>query len=234
MRKDSGKRHKSEGPSGLQASAGEYSSARLPRMQPLLGGNEILTKAALQLATDWDIDHPRSEEAVRKLAMEQMAIGARLLGTAGALLTADRALRAEQPQGVEELKIELKEARAAIQQWKARHAKAKREMDAEAARLLAEQEKRRKAETAHSQAEADLKALKEEMALLTSAKDAISKDLEEKDKGLKETEGALAELKTDVEKQVKEKTAEELGDRVQGALDSALTAVRHSLQRNSG
>ncbi|CAN1790872.1 hypothetical protein LINPERHAP1_LOCUS19006, partial [Linum perenne] len=105
---------------------------------------------------------------------------------------------------------------------------------AEAARLLAEQEKRRKAETAHSQAEADLKALKEEMALLTSAKDAISKDLEEKDKGLKETEGALAELKTDVEKQVKEKTAEELGDRVQGALDSALTAVRHSLQRNSG
>ncbi|CAN1764002.1 hypothetical protein LINPERHAP1_LOCUS9082 [Linum perenne] len=229
-------------------------------MQPLLGGNEILTKAALQLATDWDIDHPRSEEAVRKLAMEQMAIGARLLGTAGALLTADRALRAEQPQGVEELKIELKEARAAIQQWKARHAKAKREMDAEAARLLvttsyeldlvrvahanqatehmldlqAEQEKRRKAETAHSQAEADLKALKEEMALLTSAKDAISKDLEEKDKGLKETEGALAALKKDVEKQVKEKTAEELGDRVQGALDSALTAVRHSLQRNSG
>ncbi|CAN1826801.1 hypothetical protein LINPERHAP1_LOCUS31708, partial [Linum perenne] len=78
--------------------------------------------------------------------------------------------RAEQPQGSEDLENQLREARAATQQWKAKYSKAKKEMDDEAARLLAEQEKRRKAETAQTQAEADLKALKEEMALLKSAK----------------------------------------------------------------
>ncbi|CAN1328239.1 hypothetical protein LINPERPRIM_LOCUS34378, partial [Linum perenne] len=197
-------------------------------------GSEILERAALQLATDWDITHPRSEEGVRRVAMEQMAIGARLLGTAGALLSADRAHRAEQPQNVEELEKQLREARAAAQQWKGKYSKAKTEMNAEAVRLLAEQEKRRKAETAQTQAEADLQALKEEMALLNAAKEGIAKDLAEKTTGLKEAEGALEALKSDVEKRVKEKTAEELGDRVQGALDSALTAVRHSLQRSSG
>ncbi|CAN1146186.1 hypothetical protein LINPERHAP2_LOCUS15105, partial [Linum perenne] len=70
------------------------------------------------------------------MAMEQMAIGARLLGTAGALLSADQAHRAEQPPGVEEMEAELREARAATQQWKAKYSKAKKEMDEEAARLL--------------------------------------------------------------------------------------------------
>ncbi|CAN1793848.1 hypothetical protein LINPERHAP1_LOCUS20132, partial [Linum perenne] len=59
--------------------------------------------------------------------MEQMAIGARLLGTAGALLSADRAHRAEQPQGSEELEKQLRESRAAAQQWKAKCSKAKKE-----------------------------------------------------------------------------------------------------------
>ncbi|CAN1193899.1 hypothetical protein LINPERHAP2_LOCUS42241, partial [Linum perenne] len=90
---------------------------------PTLAGSEILTQAALQLAFDWDIDHPRSEDGVRRLAMEQMAIGARMLGTAGALLSADRALRAEQPQGTEELENQLREARATTQQWKAKYSK---------------------------------------------------------------------------------------------------------------
>ncbi|CAN1174887.1 hypothetical protein LINPERPRIM_LOCUS10198, partial [Linum perenne] len=109
MSKDSGK--KTEGGSRPETPSGEYSTARLPLMQPTLGGNhEILERAALQLAADWDIAHPRSEEGVRLLAMEQMAIGARLLGTAGALLSADRAHRAEQPQGSEELEKQLREA----------------------------------------------------------------------------------------------------------------------------
>ena len=77
-KKDSGKRKRPESSSKPQASSGEYSSARLPAMQPTLSGNEILTRAALQLAADWDIDHPRSEEGVRSMAMEQMAIGARV------------------------------------------------------------------------------------------------------------------------------------------------------------
>ncbi|CAN1729642.1 hypothetical protein LINPERHAP1_LOCUS682, partial [Linum perenne] len=117
---------------------------------------------------------------------------------------------AEQPQNAEELEDQLQEARAATQQWKAKYSRAKREMDVEAARLLAEQEKRRKAEAAQTQAEADLKALKEEMARLQSAKEGIAKELEEKTTDLKETAGALEALKTDVEKRVKEKTAEEL------------------------
>ncbi|CAN1326268.1 hypothetical protein LINPERPRIM_LOCUS33765, partial [Linum perenne] len=90
---------------------------------PTLAGSEILTQAALQLASDWDIDHLRSEDGVRRLAMEQMEIGARMLGTAGALLSADRVLRAEQPQGAEELENQLREARAATQQWKAKYSK---------------------------------------------------------------------------------------------------------------
>ena len=78
MSKDSGKRKRSESSSKPHTSSGEYSAARLPAMQPTLSGNEILTRAALQLAADWDIDHPRSEDGVRRMAMEQMAIGARV------------------------------------------------------------------------------------------------------------------------------------------------------------
>ncbi|CAN1183454.1 hypothetical protein LINPERPRIM_LOCUS41587, partial [Linum perenne] len=112
---------------------------------------------------------------------------------AGALLSADKALRAEQPQGAEELENQLREARAATQQWKAKYSKAKKEMDEEAARLLAEQEKRQKAETAQAQAEADLKALKEKMALLETAKAGMAKDLEEKTKDLESRDAALKE-----------------------------------------
>ncbi|CAN1153264.1 hypothetical protein LINPERPRIM_LOCUS14588, partial [Linum perenne] len=87
--------------------------------------------------------------------MEQMAIGARLLGTAGALLSADRAHRAEQPQGSEELEKQLRESRAAAQQWKAKCSKAKKEMDEESARLLEEKEKRYKVEGALTAAETE-------------------------------------------------------------------------------
>ncbi|CAN1132878.1 hypothetical protein LINPERHAP2_LOCUS7308, partial [Linum perenne] len=120
MRKDSSKKTGGGSKPGTSGKKEEYSSARLPLMQPTLAGGEILERAALQLAADWDISHPRSEEGVRRLAMEQMAIGARLLGTAGALLSADRAHRAELPQGSEELEKQLQEARAAAQQWKAK------------------------------------------------------------------------------------------------------------------
>ncbi|CAN1781901.1 hypothetical protein LINPERHAP1_LOCUS15598 [Linum perenne] len=222
MRKDSGKK-KTGGGSRPETPSGEYSTARLPLMQPTLSGSEILTRAALQLAADWDIDHPRSEDGVRRMAMEQMAIGARLLGTAGALLSADQAHRAEQPPGVEEMKAELREARAATQQWKAKYSKAKKEMDEEAARLLAEQQKRYKVENALTQAEADRDALKEKVVLLETdkadmAKDlgAKTKDLESRDLALKEMEETLQALRADVKKAVAEKTAEELGDRVQG------------------
>ncbi|CAN1152647.1 hypothetical protein LINPERHAP2_LOCUS18877, partial [Linum perenne] len=236
MKKDSGKKtgggSKPETPSG-------YSTARLPLMQPTLAGNEKLERAALQLAADWDIAHPRSEEGVRRLAMEQMAIGARLLGTAGSLLSADRAHRAEQPQGSEELEKQLREARAAAQQWKAKCSKAKKEMDEEAARLLAEQQKRYKVEGALTAAEAEQKALKEKVALLEASKaemakalDDKTKSLESRDLALKEAEGSLSALKADMEKAVEAKAAEELGDRVQGAIDTALTAVRHELYRS--
>ncbi|CAN1338795.1 hypothetical protein LINPERPRIM_LOCUS38226, partial [Linum perenne] len=174
------------------------------------------------------------------MAMEQMAIGARLLGTAGALLSVDQAHRAEQPLGVEEMEAELREARAATQQWKAKYSKAKKEMDEEVARLLAEQQKRYKVENALTQAEADRDALKEKVVLLETdkadmAKDlgAKTKDLESRDLALKETEETLQALRADVKKAVAEKTAEELGDRVQGALDNTLAAVRHELRRGN-
>ncbi|CAN1163351.1 hypothetical protein LINPERHAP2_LOCUS24990, partial [Linum perenne] len=257
MSKDSGK--KTEGGSRPETPSGEYSTARLPLMQPTLGGNhEILERAALQLAADWDIAHPRSEEGVRRLAMEQMAIGARLLGTAGALLSADRAHRAEQPQGSEELEKQLRESRAAAQQWKAKCSKAKKEMDEESARLLVtttyqldllrvahanqatehmlelqeEKEKRYKVEGALTAAETEQKALKEKVALLEASKAEMAKALEDKTKSLKETAETLQTLKADVGKAAKEKAAEELGDRVQGAIDNALTAVRHELRSN--
>ncbi|CAN1314302.1 hypothetical protein LINPERPRIM_LOCUS29272, partial [Linum perenne] len=264
MRKDSGK--KTGGGSRPETPSGEYSTARLSLMQPTLGGSEILERAALQLAADWDIAHPRSEEGVRRLAMEQMAIGARLLGTAGALLSADRAHRAEQPQpqGSEELEKQLREARAATQQWKAKCSKAKKEMDEEAARLLVttsyqldllrvahanqatehmldlqeEQQKRYKVEGALTAAETEQKALKEKVALLEASKAEMAKaladktkSLESRDLALKEAEGNLSALKADMEKAVEAKAAEELGDRVQGAIDNALTAVRHELHR---
>ncbi|CAN1314301.1 hypothetical protein LINPERPRIM_LOCUS29272, partial [Linum perenne] len=238
MRKDSGK--KTGGGSRPETPSGEYSTARLSLMQPTLGGSEILERAALQLAADWDIAHPRSEEGVRRLAMEQMAIGARLLGTAGALLSADRAHRAEQPQpqGSEELEKQLREARAATQQWKAKCSKAKKEMDEEAARLLEEQQKRYKVEGALTAAETEQKALKEKVALLEASKAEMAKaladktkSLESRDLALKEAEGNLSALKADMEKAVEAKAAEELGDRVQGAIDNALTAVRHELHR---
>ena len=77
MRKDSGKA-KTGGRTRSETPLGEFSAARLPIMQPTLSGSEVLTQAALQLAADWDINHPRSEDGVRRLAMEQMAIGARV------------------------------------------------------------------------------------------------------------------------------------------------------------
>ncbi|CAN1217675.1 hypothetical protein LINPERPRIM_LOCUS1087, partial [Linum perenne] len=132
-----------------------------------------------------------------------------LLGTAGALLSADRAHRAEQPQGSEELEKQLREARAAAQQWKAKCSKAKKEMDEEAARLLAEQQKRYKVEGALTAAEAEQKALKEKVALLEASKaemakalDDKTKSLESRDLALKEAEGSLSALKADMEKAV--------------------------------
>ncbi|CAN1270129.1 hypothetical protein LINPERPRIM_LOCUS13809, partial [Linum perenne] len=239
MRKDSSKKTGGGSKPGTSGKKEEYSSARLPLMQPTLAGGEILERAALQLAADWDISHPRSEEGVRRLAMEQMAIGARLLGTAGALLSADRAHRAELPQGSEELEKQLQEARAAAQQWKAKCSKAEKEMNEEAARLLAEQQKRHKVEDALTAAEAEQKALKEKVALLETSKaemakalDDKTKSLESRDLALKEAEGSLSALKADMKKAVEAKAAEELGDRVQGAIDTALTAVRHELYRS--
>ena len=189
-----------------------------------------------------------------------------LLGTAGALLSADQAHRAERPQGVEEMEAELREARAASQQWKAKYSRAKKEMEEEAAQLLvttsyqldllrvahanqatehmldlqAEQEKRFKAENALTEVEADRDALKEEVVRLETVKavmaedlEAKTKDVESRDHALKEAEETLQALKADVEKAVAEKTAEELGDRVQGALDNTLAAVRHELRRGN-
>ena len=189
-----------------------------------------------------------------------------LLGTAGALLSADNALRAERPQGAEELESQLREARAATQQWKAKYSRAKKEMDEEAARLLvttsyeldlirvahanqatehmldlqAEQQRRYEVEAALSQAEADKDALKEQLVLLETdravmAEDlgAKTRDLESRGLVLKETEETLQALRADVEKAVAEKAEAELGDRVQGALDNTLTAVRHELRRGN-
>ncbi|CAN1178648.1 hypothetical protein LINPERHAP2_LOCUS33790, partial [Linum perenne] len=239
MRKDSSKKTGGGSKPGTPGKKEEYSSARLPLMQPTLAGGEILERAALQLAADWDISHPRSEEGVRRLAMEQMAIGARLLGTAGALLSADRAHRAELPQGSEELEKQLQEARAAAQQWKAKCSKAEKEMGEEAARLLGEQQKHHKVEGALTAAEAEQKALKEKVARLETSKaemakalDDKTKSLESRDLALKEAEGSLSALKADMKKAVEAKAAEELGDRVQGAIDTALTAVRHELYRS--
>ncbi|CAN1146045.1 hypothetical protein LINPERPRIM_LOCUS6854, partial [Linum perenne] len=138
------------------------------------------------------------------------------------------------------MEAELREAGAATQQWNAKYSKAKKEMDEEAARLLAEQQKRYKVENALTQAEADRDALKEKVVLLETdkadmAKDlgAKMKDLESRDLALKETEETLQALRADVKKAVAEKTAEELGDRVQGALDNTLAAVRHELRRGN-
>ncbi|CAN1323060.1 hypothetical protein LINPERPRIM_LOCUS32614, partial [Linum perenne] len=121
-----------------------------------------------------------------------------LLGTAGALLSADRAHRAEQPQGSEELEKQLRESRAAAQQWKAKCSKAKKEMDEESARLLEEKEKRYKVEGALTAAETEQKALKEKVALLEASKAEMAKALEDKTKSLKETAETLQTLKADV------------------------------------
>ncbi|CAN1313714.1 hypothetical protein LINPERPRIM_LOCUS29049, partial [Linum perenne] len=106
-------------------------------------------------------------------------------------------------------------------------------------RLLAEQQKRYKVEGALTAAEAEQKALKEKVALLEASKaemakalDDKTKSLESRDLALKEAEGSLSALKADMEKAVEAKAAEELGDRVQGAIDTALTAVRHELYRS--
>ncbi|CAN1816831.1 hypothetical protein LINPERHAP1_LOCUS27883, partial [Linum perenne] len=80
-------------------------------------------------------------------------------------------------------------------------------MEEEAARLLAEQEKRYKVEKALTQADDDMKALKERVALLETEKEDLAKDLgakakslESRDFALKETEETLQALKANVGK----------------------------------